>query len=59
MPCSVKNRRRWVRNPAQLDVYAQLDAALAKNTQPVVSESEKTRLWILRMFGPPPEKTKN
>ena len=41
---------------AYASAFDELDQALAKNTQASqFTEAEKTRLWMIRVFGMPPE----
>lgn len=50
-----KIARPIIRNPAFRPAFERLDAALAKNTRSNISEHEKTRLWLLKMFGRSPK----
>ena len=50
----IKATQRPQQNAAQIEVYAKLESALTLNTKPVVCEREKTRLWLLQIYGNPP-----
>jgi hypothetical protein len=43
-----------VRRAVYGQALARLDLALAKNTCSGVAENEKTRLWLLKIFGKAP-----
>jgi hypothetical protein len=53
-----KTTRSLVRNIVQSQAFARLDLALAKNTHSGVAEHDKTRLWLLKIFGRAPDPLK-
>jgi hypothetical protein len=49
-PCQKFSQRRQ-QDSAHRSAFARVDAVLAKN---IYSESEKTELWLTKIFGRPP-----
>jgi len=54
-----KNSPRSEVDQAYAQAFARLSTALAKATTPAdLTEAEKTRIWVFRLWGPPPNPLK-